>query len=287
MVSMFFGQYLLELGLVSREALLDALARQRRCNRSLLDLAVSQGLVSASQREAILHLFRTTERSLAEICVEDGYLERSRVGQLMEAQRVGWLRIGEALVEGGHLTPEALAEHLEVYRARQAEIQSQVEHGFGGLEEPETVRAFFSLASFYLGRLLGASAKLGAVDRVGAGIAPGRRRFAQRFVGDRELSLAVDLDDRQATELARGMLGQDAPLAPETVADAVCELVNVVGGNACTRMETMGWRLRPEPPTASGPGPGVEPDGPAVRAVALVGDDRVELRLFGVGRRGQ
>jgi len=283
---MFFGQYLLEQRAISREALLDALARQRRSNASLLDLALGRGLLEPEQRDRILVLFRASDRSLEQIFLEDGYLDRATVEQLLAEQRSGWIRLGDALVEGGHLTREQVAAHLETFSARQAEVERQVEHGFEEFAEPAVVRTFFNLASFHFGRLLERAVKLEAVGQVGGGAHPGYRRYAQRFVGDRRLALAVDLDDRLAAELAKAILGSSRELPPETVRDAVCELVNVVGGNACTRMEALGYQLRPEPATVTGPSRSLEPDGPAIRAVAACQEDRFEMRLFGVGGAG-
>ena len=46
MSSMFFGHYLLENGIIDREALLDAIERQRRTNRSLPEIAVEEKLLA-------------------------------------------------------------------------------------------------------------------------------------------------------------------------------------------------------------------------------------------------
>ena len=34
----------------------------------------------------------------------------------------------------------------------------------------------------------------------------------------------------------------------------MCEVINLIGGNACTRIEQIGQLLRPEPPSWSGAG---------------------------------
>lgn len=285
-MTMFFGQYLLEQRAITREALLEALDRQRRSNWSVLDLAVRHGALTPGQRDLILVRFRTSDRALERICVEEGHLDRATLEELVAEQGRGWLRIGDALVEGGHLTRDQVTAHLEAYRARQAEVERQVEHSFEEFSEPATVRTFFSLATFYFGRLLERTVKLESVGQVGGGGDPRHRRYAQRFVGDRSLAFAVDLEEGLAGELAGALLGTLRELPSETVHDAVCELVNVVGGNACTRMEVMGWRVRPEPASVSGPRPPLDPDGPAVRGIAVCEEDRFELRLYGAGGVG-
>ena len=58
MSSMFFGQYLLENGVIGRDALLDAIERQRTVNRSLTETAVAEGLLSQTQADHIDTVFR-------------------------------------------------------------------------------------------------------------------------------------------------------------------------------------------------------------------------------------
>ena len=120
MSSMFFGQYLLEKGAIDRAALLDAIERQRRVNRSLTEVAVSEGLLTQDKADQINTLFRTSNQSIEVICAAEGGLTIGQMERLRKIQRAGWLRIGTALVEGGHLKRDQVEALLETYRAREA-----------------------------------------------------------------------------------------------------------------------------------------------------------------------
>ena len=50
MGAMFFGQYLLSKGVINREALIDAIDRQRKANVSLTELAVRRGFLDLVRR---------------------------------------------------------------------------------------------------------------------------------------------------------------------------------------------------------------------------------------------
>jgi len=104
MGAMFFGQYLLSKGIISREALIDAIELQRRSNLSLPELADKKGYMSEGQQAAILARYRTSDADLETLCLETGLVDREQLDELIAIQRSDWVRIGGALVESGHLT---------------------------------------------------------------------------------------------------------------------------------------------------------------------------------------
>ena len=70
MGAMFFGQYLLSKGVISREALIDAIELQRRSNLSLTELAVRKGYLTDAQQAAIQVRYRTSDVDL-ETCASN------------------------------------------------------------------------------------------------------------------------------------------------------------------------------------------------------------------------
>ena len=72
---MFFGQYLLSRGVISREVLIDTIERQRATNLSLVELAVREGWIDPPCAEGILTRYRTTDAGLEELCIEYGQIE--------------------------------------------------------------------------------------------------------------------------------------------------------------------------------------------------------------------
>jgi CheY-specific phosphatase CheX len=136
------------------------------------------------------------------------------------------------------------------------------------------------LTVFHFGRVTGRPAKLGALAISPVELAEGRQRFSQRIVGDGDFTIAVDLPPEFVRLVAQGMLGIDIKAGSETETDAVCEFLNLIGGNACTRIEQLGLLLRPEPPICSGSGNLVTPSEQAVFATVVSGDDDFDIRVF-------
>ena len=280
MGSMFFGQYLLSKGAINREALIDAIERQRKTNLSLVELAVRDGSLEPQRAEGILTRYRTTDAGLEELCLEYGQIDREKLDELRRIQRSGWLKIGSALVANGHLTRDQVTEHLAAFHEVQHEANQRLEADFRACNDPETVKTIVELSIFHLKRFTNGPVKLQTLSEDEGVLSAGRRRYAQKLMGDRELCIALDLPSQVATVAAQGFIGIPVEDDSEVAIDAVCECVNIIGGHACTRLEASGFRLRPEPPFST---EGDEPVGDlrsAIRAHVMAGDSKVDVRVF-------
>lgn len=283
MATMFFGQYLLAKAAINREALLDALDRQRRSNFSLPELALQQGLIDRRQLNSIMVQYRMSDAPIEVILEESGGLSAEQVQRLQNKQRSSWLRIGAALVEGGHLSEEEIASNLADYQALESAVDQEIREAMRHLPDAEMVSACVELTVFHLARVTGRPVKLRSVSVEADVLASDRQRFSQRIVGDGDYTIVVDLPTTLVAEVACGMLGFEVEPGTETEADAVCEVINLIGGNACTRIEQLGQLLRPEPPSWSGSGDLVTTAEAAVRAVVVSADIEFEIWIFTVG----
>lgn len=276
MSSMFFGHFLLENGAVKRDALLDAINLQRTTNRTLQALAVREGLMDQSKADQIDAMFRVSNASQEDLCISEGKLSRSQIDRLAEIQSTEWLRIGAALVKEGHLSEAELAVHLAAFSGIDAAGQKTLDGDFDHLEESTIVRTCTELTLRHVARVTGAPVKLQRIDLSDGTLRKGFQRFSQNIVGDRNFCVAVDLGDSLFSVAAEGMLGIPVDPASDVARDAGCELINLIGGNACTKLEPEGYTLRPEPPFFSD----APMARPSIRAVVLAGEDRFEFNVF-------
>ena len=280
MGAMFFGQYLLSKGVIDRDALIDGIELQRKKNLSLTALAVLRGYLEPRHEEAILLRYRTSDADLEELCLQSGLIDREQLDELIRIQRSDWVRIGSALVAGGHLTREEVVEQLAEFHDSQREVDQELEANFQACRDPETVKTVVELAAFHLGRLSDRPIKLQSLGEDSGALADGRRRYAQKLAGDRELYVVLDLPPAMAVAVAEGFVGIPLDEDSESAIDAVCECVNIIGGNACTRLEASGINLRPEPPFSTQADEPAIGAGSAVRARVLAGEAEIDIRVF-------
>ena len=277
---MFFGQYLLSRGVISGEVLIDAIDRQRETNLSLVELAVREGWIEPKCAEGILTRYRTTDAGLEELCLEYGRIGREKLEKLLRIQRSDRVKIGAALINSGHLTRNQVEEHLASFDELQREANQQLAADFRACKDPQTVKTFIELAVFHLQRFTDGPVGLQSLTEDEGLLSSGRRRYAQKLVGDRELCCALDLPSQVATVVAQGFIGIPVEDGSEVAIDAVCECVNIIGGHACTKLEASGFRLRPEPPFST---EGDEPAGESessIRARLMAGEFEVDVRVF-------
>jgi hypothetical protein len=275
---MFFGQYLLSKGIIDRDALIDAIELQRKTNLSLSEIALRCGYVDSRQNDSILTLYRTTDIGIEDLCAK--YLSAEQLEDLVTIQRSDWIRIGAALVAGGHLTREEVEKRLAEFQEVQSEADRKLAADFECCSHPELVRSVVELTVFHLGRLTNLPIKLGSFSEGAGRLRPGRRRYGLKLVGDREICIVLDLPPEVARLVAQGLIGIPLEAETETAIDAVCEFVNIIGGNACTRLEALGFRLRPEPPfSTAGDEPATERSS-AFCANVIAGEQGFDVQVF-------
>ncbi len=280
MPSMFFGQYLLAKGLINRNALLDAIRRGREVNLPIPTLAVREGHISPSKAAGLMALFRTSERSIEDICIKSGALSDSIFQELKEIQDQEHQRIGDCLVEGKHLSRDDVDRHAKEFQAQERLDIQRIESNLDRFPESQAISTSIDLVVFHFQRMANCAAKIKTVELAHGEIKDNRRRYAQRIVSDSAFTIAVDLPDVLAHRLAEGFLGITVESGGEVAQDAVCEFVNVVGGNACTHLEKPGCRVLPEPPFTSGIDTPPKPDGESICAELISEDAPFEIHLF-------
>jgi hypothetical protein len=190
------------------------------------------------------------------------------------------VKIGAALISAGYLTREEVEEHLAAFQEEERAADLQLQADFRACKDPKTMRAVVELAIFHLRRFTDRPVKLQALSIGEAELAPGLRRYAQRLTGDRDLHVALDLPAEVSSQIAQGLIGIPVESESEVEIDAVCECVNIIGGHACTQLETIGVTLRPEPPFSTLKNEPADENGSSVRASVMAGDATIDVRVF-------
>lgn len=237
----FFGQYLLEAGVITAQQLLEALAVQRRMNVRFGQVAVAAGLLKEDQIMTILRLQRSKGLRVGEAAVALGFMTEVQVERVLRAQRNHHLMLGEALLESGALTREELDRHVLAFRAEQAQFKPDV-HFPDELDPTGLAAVAIDLTIKFLLRVGGIEAK---IEDSGKGIpsaGPARVLWVSlRFLGDSRGEVFLMAERTLAAALATAMLGR--PVDDEaSMVDSLKEFLNVVGGNLASMAARKGGR---------------------------------------------
>lgn len=103
MYTQFFGNYLLEKGVISTEQLLNALREQSKVHLKLGTLAIHEGYMTAEEVDNVIILQTHQDRKFGELAIEEGYLTEAQVNDLLNSQKPDYLLLGQVLIEQGIL----------------------------------------------------------------------------------------------------------------------------------------------------------------------------------------
>jgi CheY-specific phosphatase CheX len=116
MYSQYFGNYLLNNGLIKPEQLADALEYQRSVHLKLGVIAVNAGFMTPDQVEEIHNLQKRVDRRFGELAIEQGYINEEQLNAMLATQKQGHLMLGQALIDRNYFTLEQLQSALDGYK---------------------------------------------------------------------------------------------------------------------------------------------------------------------------
>ena len=108
MVEYIFGNYLVDIGKITKEELQQVLERQDSVRVKLGLIAVEEGLMTIEQADEVNSLQAVMDQRFGDIAVSKGYLTEERVAKLLKKQGNAYLTFVQALVDDELLIMEEL-----------------------------------------------------------------------------------------------------------------------------------------------------------------------------------
>jgi len=245
----FFGQFLVEQGIVTSEALLNAIELQDKRNLKLGEMAVAMGLITQSDIQKAHNAQMSKDMKLGDLLVEMCFLTVAQLDDIIIRQKNTHLYIGEALVQVGALTGDQLQKHLEAFKTDQAQYVSD------GIELPinspngKIWEMTADLTYKMITRVLGLQFRPGKCV-VTATINPNFMLAAMDFSGDVEARYLLSVSEGLQKSIAKAILSEEnvdgEPV--EILEDTVMEFINVVCGNVAAKASQMGVIMNINPP---------------------------------------
>ncbi len=246
----FFGQFLIENGVVTRENLLQAMELQERKNLKLGEMALHLGYVSQADITRAHNAQLSKDLRLGDLLVEMGILSQDQLNDVITRQKNSHLYIGEALVLVNALTSGQLQKQLEAFKADQSDFVS------GTTELPVTVvnseiwQMAVDLTYKMITRILSIQFRSGKAQVVSV-IPANFMIAAMDFSGDVEGCYMLSVNEGLQKVIAKAILREESveDEPSEVLEDTVMEFVNIVCGNIAAKASQMGKIMEISPPT--------------------------------------
>ena len=250
----FFGQFLVEKSIVTRESLIRAIDLQDQNNLKLGEMAVSMGYITQADIDRAHNAQMSKDMKLGDLLVEMGFLTINQLNDVITRQKNTHLFIGEALVQVGALTSDELQQHLAEFRDDQAQYVSDGIELPDGIANSKIWEMTADLTYKMITRVLNLPFRPGKSVLTTA-INSNFMMAAMDLSGDVEARYLISVSEGLQKTIAKAILREesvdDEPV--DVLEDTVMEFVNVVCGNVSAKASQMGTILNINPPVAIRP----------------------------------
>ena len=258
MFSQYFGQYLLNQGILTPQQLSDAFTQERMTRVKIGILAMNAGYMTAGQVMKIHELQQARDKKFGEIAVTEGLLTVAQVEELLEKQNRRYLNLCQTLVDKEYLSLDKLEIVMRKYK-EDANLSDKQLDALQRADYEEIVRLFFDFSEagpyqdvFYdyvalfmrnIVRLLDDQPMANHASS-GLNACPfGEWIVSQHFAGYLGFRTGVVMDERMLLETARRFSGEPLERIDELALDSVAEFLNVTNGIFAVNMSDMGLEL--------------------------------------------
>lgn len=264
MFTQYFGQYLLNRGLIKPEQLTDALEYQRSVHVKLGVLAVNAGLLTAGQVESVHNMQKKVDKRFGELAIEMGYITEEQIKSLLDTQKQGHLMLGQALLDRNYFTMDQLKAALDDYKKesgmsnrqfnvlRQDDIQEieQVFRNFGEDLSSRTYGDYVTLAIRNTIRFIDDNPNI-EINRT-PDIYASDWYVYQEITGKITLTTGIACETDVFIKLAEKFAGEKITEVDELAQSSVGEFLNLHNGIFLVNMSNNGVELEMEPQSVSG-----------------------------------
>lgn len=280
----FFGQFLVEKGVVTREILLQAIELQESVNLSFGATAQALEFLTDADIEKVHDAQRTEDLRFGDMAVKLGLLSNDQMMQVLARQKSSHLYIGEALVKVGGVTADELPKLLDDFKADQAQYATDRVAIPAGIAEAPLWEMVADLSYKMLTRvalLVFRPEPCYTADRLPQMDVYAAMPFSGDVSGSYLMGISAATQKKIAKEILKEANVDGEP--KEVLDDTVMEFVNVVLGNVAAKAAQFGKTMEIAPPELPDSTGGIAvPAGHTALCfpVCLADGDRVELAVF-------
>ncbi|WP_075719903.1 chemotaxis protein CheX [Roseburia sp. 499] len=259
MYTQFFGNFLINKGIITAEQLMEALKIQSSAHQKLGTLAIHEGYMSANEVEDVYIMQTHYDKRFGELAIKLGYLTQKQVNELLKLQLPDYMKLGQVLIDQNLITNTDLENLVAEYRSayeiydlnialEQQELVDKLLSSFCSQEnitEPERLIPYLTLLFNNLIRFIGED--FTPLDIIPMPEIPINFCVYQEIEGT--LLSALDMEPQTAIAFANKYVGDTFTELDEYVQASVEDFLNLHNGLYTVNMSNEhSVELKLEPP---------------------------------------
>ncbi len=245
----FFGQYLLEKHRITKEQLLNAITYQKNINISLEQLLIQGGHLNGKDVMRIKNIQKKDlDKDLPSIILEEKLMPKDKLDEVMAEQKKSRIYIGEALVKTGALDMQELEQELKSYKEEESKEEWEITKGLEKVKNQIIVKSFIDYTIKIFQKIAGEMVKVRACVPAAKTFTLQDYTFEQVGKGNIDIAFIFNLSEEVTLRTASVMYGKEIVQINEAVIDAVKEFLNIIDGNSCAKLSSVGLSFTTLPP---------------------------------------
>lgn len=238
MYNQFFGQFLLQKGLLTAEQLCRAFQAESAVRVKLGVLAVDRGWMTAAQAQEINEMQKAADKRFGDLAIAKNYLTEDQVTELLQSQRSGHLSLSQAIIDQGFLSLAELTPVLELYKRESGPGRAEDEYDalagrcleLAGAGQTDTL--YVDYIGLFLRNMVRSLQVTPVLERAEKfdGSVQGRFISQTLQLQDCNLLTGMALSDATVVQLASLYSKESLNAADELALDAAAEFLNLHNG---------------------------------------------------------
>lgn len=242
MFTQFFGNYLLNSGLVSPEKLSEALGKLSETKLRLGVLAINAGIMTAEQVDRVHAEQQKVDKRIGELMVEMGYATDEQIDKLFRTQPSAHLLLGQTLVNDGVMTNSQFENALNSYKREMGVSDADLEvadlgdfrplvdkfYNFDNTDNKSYLSGYIVLLFKNLVRFIGTDFAPLSAQELMSNIS--RSCLGQEIHGGIKAITLIDADDDSLIEFASRFSGEHLTANDDYARDCINEFLNLHNG---------------------------------------------------------
>lgn len=246
----FFGQYLLEKGILTKDELIASINYQKSKILKLGEIALDRGFISEKNIAKIHNEQKKTDMRFGDLAVDMGIITKEQLEEIITIQKNNHIYLGEAISACGYMTNEQVEAELQSFKEEQKSVPPIEVMIKEDIPNKELVEVSVDLTEKMMRRVGDMISKAGQLRVETTPLKNLGFVSILEYKGDISSRYILNLSKDVAHQIAKRTFKKDSlPYDDELLSDTASEFVNVVCGNVRSKMLELGKKIDILPPT--------------------------------------